>query len=303
MAPDLEIELAPLRTLVAIAHHGTVTEAARRLHLSQPAATHQMRQLERQLGVALFDRVGRHLVLTEAGRATVARARRILGEVAGLGEELTALSGLSAGQIRLGGGATATVHLLPRLIASFRATHPGIHFYVREGSSGPILGAVAEGDLDLAIAMLPCDRPGLVVEALWTEPIHFFGWPGAPLTGTPFPPERLNGEPFIHAGADTPLRNTVEHGLEAAGVTPRVVMELQSIEAIKAHVELGLGYSALGAFALEREVAEGRLVLLQPRRIRLERRLGLVHRGGATLSPAVLAFIRHLRDQVKGEPR
>lgn len=298
MLEDLPVELGPLRMLVAVATCGTVTEAARRLHLSQPAATHQIRQLEGRLGIELFERRSRGLFLTEAGRVIVERARRILAELEGLKSDLKALQGLETGQIRLGGGATATVHLLPKIIATFRARHPGVSFYVREGSSAPILEAVSNGDLDLAIVMMPCDRPGLVSIPLLEEPILFVGWPGSPLAGRPFPKSRLSGAPFIHAGADFPLRAAVQDALVRADITPQVVMELQSVEAIKAHVEEGLGYSALGAYALKREIEEGRLVVLSPKGISLKRELGLVQRAHVPLSPAVAAFVRLLSESL-----
>lgn len=289
------LELGPLEMLVAIATYGTVTEAARRLHLSQPAATHQIHHLERSLGHALFERRGRRLELTEAGRLALARARRILGEVEGLRTDLRAFETLETGEVRLGGGATATVHLLPRLIADFRSRYPGVSFYLREGTARNTLQAIANGELDLGIVTLPSQRAGIAVEPWLEDAIVIVGWPGAPLSGKTFPMEALNGVPFIHSGPDTPLRSLVEAGLSGAGVSPRVVMELESVEAIKTHVAEGLGYSALGIRAVERELKEGRLVRLQPEGFALTRCLALVYRDTMAFSPAVRAFLDELR--------
>jgi DNA-binding transcriptional LysR family regulator len=289
------LELAPLEMLVAVATYGTVTEAARRLHLSQPAATHQIHHLERSLGHALFERRGRRLELTEAGRLALARARRILGEVEGLRADLRAFETLETGEIRLGGGATATVHVLPRLIADFRSRYPGVSFYLREGTARNTLQAIANGELDLGIVTLPSQRPGLIVEPWLEDAIVFVAWPDAPLAGKSFPMAELNGVPFIHSGPDTPLRSLVEAGLSRAGLAPRVVMELESVEAIKTHVAEGLGYSALGIRAVERELAEGRLVRLQPEGLALTRCLALVYRENVAFSPAVRTFLDELR--------
>jgi molybdate transport repressor ModE-like protein len=290
-----ELDLAPLRTLVAIAHHGTLTEAARRLNLSQPAATHQIRALERQLGVAVFERRGRGLVLTEAGRSVLARAQRVLAELEGMASDLQALQDLTQGHVRVGGGATAIVHLLPSLIGAFRQRHPGVSFYMREGPTTPIAAAVAAGELDLGIITLPCEQSGLACEPWLEDTVRFLAWPGAPLTEGPRPLAALEGQPFIHAAPGSPLRQLVEGALQVAGVTPRVVMELQSIEAIKATVEEGLGYTALGERTATRELAEGRLVALAIEGVTLRRQLGIVTRRDAPLSPAVGAFVDHLR--------
>lgn len=293
MAPD-DLDLAPLRTLVAIAQYGTLTEAARRLSLSQPAATHQIRLLERQLGTPVFERRGRGLVLTEAGRLVLARARRMLAELEGMASDLQALEGLERGHVRVGGGATAIVHLLPSLIGSFRQSHPGVSFYMREGATSSIAAAVAAGELDLGIVTLPCEQPGLDCEPWIDDAIRFMAWPGAPLAEGPIQLSALEGQPFIHAAPGSPLRQLVEGALQVAGVTPQVVMELQSIEAIKATVEEGLGYTALGERTATRELAEGRLVALAIQDVALSRQLGLVTRAGASLAPAVRAFREHL---------
>lgn len=290
-----QLELGPLEMLVAIATHGTVTEAARRLHLSQPAATHQIRQLERSLGHSLFERRGRRLELTEAGRLAVTRARRVFEELDGLRADLHAFETLESGEVRLGGGATATVHLLPRLIADFRSRYPGVSFYLREGTARNTLQAIANGELDLGIVTLPSQRAGLTVEPWLEDALVFIAWPDAPLAGKPFPKEELNGVPFIHSGPETPLRSLVDAGLRGAGVQPRMVMELESVEAIKTHVAEGLGYSAVGIRAVSRELSEGRLICLLPEGLSMTRRLGLVYREHMAFSPAVQAFLNELR--------
>lgn len=156
------------------------------------------------------------------------------------------------------------VQLLPRLIEGFRESHPKVSFYVREGSTAKMASAVASGDLDLAIAMLPCDHPDLACERWFEEPIVVVARPGAQLAG--------------------------QQAFGTVGIAPRVVMELESIEGIKAHVEAGLGYSALGFHSVERKLAGGQLVALAIRGLEIRRAMGLIYRRHAELSPAVSAF-------------
>lgn len=293
------MELALLRTLVAIAEHGTLTEAALRLHLTQPALTHQVRQLEKSLGLALFERVGRRLALTEAGERAVARGRAILAEADGLLEEARALSSLETGTVRLGGGTTAVVHLLPSIIQAFRTAHPGIAFYLKEGHSQGILEDVAVGRLDLGIVTCPCRANGVEVEPWLEDEIVLVAWPGAPLAVRPLAMAELTGAPFIHAEPDSPLRQAVEALFALHGVAVETAMELQSLEAIKAHAASGLGYAAVGRRSVEREIEEGRLVELETG-LELSRRLGLAFRKSGTQAPAVRAFLQALRGAHEG---
>lgn len=291
--PDLE--LAPLRLLAALATLGTVTEAAARLHLSQPAATHQLRKLERHLGQALVRRQGRGVALTPAGRAAAVRAGRILAELAGLRDDLRALAGLEAGEVRVGAGSTAAIHLLPGLIAAFRARHPGVAFFVREGVTPETLAAVAEGSLDVGIVGLPSAHPGVDVVPWLTDTLMVVAWPGAPLAGRTIAAAALEGAPFIAARVG-PLRDAVDAGFRAAGVAPRPVMALESVEAAKACVAAGLGYAVLGSRAIARDLAEGRLVALDVRDLPLARDFGIATRAGSRPSAAVAAFLAAMRD-------
>jgi DNA-binding transcriptional LysR family regulator len=292
---EWEPDLAPLRLLVALQAHGTVTEAAARLHLSQPAATHQLRRLERQLGCALVERRGRGVALTAAGRAAVARGTRAIAELHALRDDLRALAGLEAGEVRVGGGTTAAVHVLPGPLAAFRTRYPGVACHLREAGTPELLAALAADELDVAVVGLPPARRGVAVEPWLDDPIVFVGWPGAPLAGRPFAPDRLTGAPFVHARPGSPIRATVDAGLLAAGVAPREVMALESVEAIKACVAAGLGYAAVSARAAERDLADGRLVRLAPRGLALARRFGLATRAGGPRDAAAQAFLAALR--------
>ena len=284
------MELALLRTLAATVDCGTLTEAARRLHLSQPAASHQIHQLERELGLAVFERSGRRLVLTEAGRVVLARARRILGEVDDLQQEMRALTELTVGDVRLGAGASAVIYMLPDLIRRFRHEHPGIRLFVREGPSAEVIAELHAGRLDLGIVTLPCAEAGITVVPWQGERIGLIGWPGSPLSQGTMPLAALQGAPFIDFGWSSPMRTIVDAALATAGIQVQRIMELHSIEAIKAYVAAGLGYAAVGMPSIQRELAEGRLAALQIEGLALERTLGIAYRTSAPQPPAVQAF-------------
>ncbi|MEB3221924.1 MAG: LysR family transcriptional regulator [Candidatus Sericytochromatia bacterium] len=289
--PETLPDLTALQLLVALARHGTVTRAAASLHLSQPAATHQLRRLERQLGVALLERRGRGVALTAAGQAAVGRAARALEELAALGRDMRALAGLEAGHVRVGAGSTASIHLLPAWLATFRQRWPGVTVHLREAGTPEVLDALVAGDLDLGVVGLPAARRGVAITPWCEDPVAFLAWPGAPLAARPIAAADLTGAPFIHARAGSPIRAIVDAGLAAAGVAPREVMSLESVEAIKACVAAGLGYAAVSSRSAAADLAAGRLVPLAPAGLSLTRRFGLAVREGAAPVAAVQALL------------
>lgn len=288
------MNLEQLRLLRAISEHGTLTAAAERLHLSQPAATHQIHQLEKELGLPLFARSARRLQLTSIGERVLARARIILDESDAIHRDIAAIQNLDLGEVRMGGGPTATVHLLPNLISRFHARHPGIRFYVKEAHTREVVEWVAHGALDIGVTTLPCAHPRLAVFPWQEDHIVLVGWPGSPLSRGPLNPNALNGAPMIYPGPDSPLRERVETAFQQVGVEPDVVMELHSPEAAKAHVMAGLGYTAIGTRSVQEELADGRLVMLDLPALNLSRQLGIIVRRDLTLLPAVQAFLDHL---------
>jgi len=149
------VELTPLRYFVAIARSGHLTRAARSLGVTQPALSAMLRKLEAEAGADLLHRTGRGVELTEAGKIFLRHAEEtVRGADAGL-RAVRELIGLESGSIRVGGGATATTYLLPRVVGAVRKSHPGLRFYIREAGSSAVAAAVVSGELDLGIVTLP----------------------------------------------------------------------------------------------------------------------------------------------------
>lgn len=288
-------DLSALRLLLALDAHGTLTAAAEVLSLSQPAATHQLHRLERDLGVRVVEKRGRGLALTPAGRAVLARAGRIVGELTALTADLRALAGLESGEVRIGGGTSSTIHLLPGPLAAFRALYPGVSLFLREATTGEVMAAIAAGDLDVGVVALPASHPGLSITPWLDDTVLLLGAPGAPLTTGPFDPQALDGAPLITMRRGSRLRAATDAAFAAAGIAPHILMELESIEAMKAFAAAGLGYAPVGLRAATRELAEGRLVALAPRGLSIVRNFGLAVRTGAP-EPATQAFLRLLQE-------
>src|ERR1700754_4329860 len=158
------MELRQLRYLVALADEGHFTRAAARANVAQPALSQQIRKLEDELGLALFDRTTRRVVPTEAGELLSARARRILAEVDDAAAELRQLAGIVAGRVTIGVTQTPGPFDLPRLLAAFHAQHPQVELAVREDLSATLAEQLRADALDLAFLSLVESEQGRGLE-------------------------------------------------------------------------------------------------------------------------------------------
>ena len=179
----MDLNPAHVRTLREIARHGSFSRAAESLHLSQPAVSLHMRQLEARCGTALLERVGKRAFPTPAGAVLLEHAGRAFAELEAAQEALRQLRGVVAGRLRLGTGATASIHLLPPLLGRMRARYPELELIVVTGNSPEIAAAVSANELDVALVTLPVTGRQLQVTPLLLDPLVAVGppaqaWPG-----------------------------------------------------------------------------------------------------------------------------
>jgi len=285
------VELTPLRYFRVLAKTGHMTQAARVLGVTQPALSAMLKKLEAEVGAELVLRVGRRIELSEAGRLFLVHAEEaIRASEAGV-QAVRQLAGLERGSIRVGGGATATTYLLPRVVSSVRKQHPGLTFYVREAGSAVVANAVATGELDLGIVTLPIEaarESELTAIPLVEDELRLITPPRHRLNA-PFVWRDLVGEPVVGFEAGTAVREMIDRAAAAQGVRLNLVMELRSIESIKSMVAAGIGVGFVSQFALKDN--EG----LPCRDERLSRQLAIVRRSDREPSMAVGAFEKALR--------
>jgi DNA-binding transcriptional LysR family regulator len=314
------VELTPMRYFRAIARARHMTRAAEELGVTQPALSAVVKKLEAEVGAALLHRTGRGVEMTDAGRTFLAFAEESLRAAEAGVRAVKRLSGLEVGSIRVGGGATATTYLLPRVVRAVRREHPGLRFYVREGGSSAVAGAVLAGELDLGIVTLPVELPGagdlLTIKLVEDELVLIVPEAGTNVRrdegtersekqarrsrggkGGGFRWSELVGVPVVAFEAGTAVRTLVDDAARAAGVTLDVVMELRSIESIKSMVSAGIGVGFVSRFALGEGSAwgQGRGC----RDARLTRTLAIVRRRDRVPSAAAGAFERALVGSVK----
>ncbi|MEL7975024.1 LysR family transcriptional regulator [Isoptericola sp. F-RaC21] len=266
-APPPHLDLTRLRVLAAVARTGSVTAAARELHYAQPSVSHHLARLEAEAGIALLQRAGRGVRLTEAGRLLAARAEEILGRVEGARRELDALVGLRAGRARLAAFPSALATLVPAAVAGLRAAHPGLGVGLVEAEPPEAVAALQAGDVDVALVFRHTDAPHarpamdlsrFEVTVVHSEPITLVRRaadataPGTersdgPADGPP-PLADLRDAAWI-AGCERCRADLVAR-CATAGFDPRIAFETDDYVAVQALVASGAGVSLLPSLAL-----------------------------------------------------
>jgi DNA-binding transcriptional LysR family regulator len=294
------LTLRQLEVLAAVGSERSVTAAAEALHLTQPAVSMQLRQLEEHLQIALFEPVGRGLQITEPGRELLQLAEEVLTQVDGLQQAARELRGVQRGRVRLGVVSTAK-YFAPRLLAHFVNAHPGLEFKLSVHNREEIIGQLQAYAIDLGIMGRP------------PEGLNFAGTPFAPnlltVVAAPSHPlslrrelaaEELEGESFIVREPGSGTRIAMDRYFADAGVRIKAVMEADSNETIKQAVMAGIGIGFLSLHTVRLELAAGRIAVLQVFGLPLRRQWYAVHSRQRQLTPAAAEFRQYLVREADG---
>ncbi len=283
------MELRQLRCLDAVARRRSFTQAALDLHVAQSAVSQQVGRLERELGVELLRRTTRRVAVTEAGELVLARARRALAEVDGVGADLDDLRGLARGALRIGGVLPFGPVHPAALIADFSSDHPGLAITVREDVAFTLLAELRDGGLDLVMALVdPDGLDGLEGVQLLEEELVFVAPLGHPLARAErVRVGRLAGEALVAYGAGSALRDAL---LELVP-DGRVVAEANELETLRELTARGLGVSLMPRSVVESHSDRLAIRSLSPRHALP---MSLVWRAGERPTPAARAFREHM---------
>ncbi len=247
------MELRHLHYFLKIAETSSFTQAASALRVTQPTLSHQIKQLEQEIGTPLFDRVGRSIQITEAGRLFRSHAQRALRELESGLASVTELDGLIHGQLRIGVFRSFGNSLLPAVLAEFYRAHPQVSISIQQMSLADMELALVNGDIDFAITTyLPATSERMFSEELFTEPLVLAVGQQHELYGQgPVRLEALKDMPLILRAAGTPSRNLIESCFAARGMKPRVVMEMGNGEATLATIRCSTLATICAGRALE----------------------------------------------------
>lgn len=290
----LRITLRQLEILDAVARCGSFSRASTELHLSQPAVSMQIKQLEESLNLPLFEYLGRRIHLTEAGRETLHTGQRIAGELLNLEHTLASMQGLEGGTLTVSVASTAS-YFTARLMALFRQQHPDVRISLNVVNRETLLQNLADNSVDLVLmGQPPQDRePDLTALPFMENPLVAIAAPSHPLAGlSNIPLTRLVEEPMISRETGSGTRGAVEKHLAEQGMSLKPAMEMNKNEAIKQAVVAGLGIGVVSLHTVQAELASGELCVLDVQGFPLRRQWYLVQRAGKRPSPAAKAFSR-----------
>jgi DNA-binding transcriptional LysR family regulator len=296
------VNLNHLAIFHAVVSEQSVSRAAERLLVSQPAISKQIRELERSLGVRLLDRLPRGVRPTEAGALLAGYAQRICAQAEDAGNALDELRGLRRGRLRVGASTTIGVYLLPELFVRFRQKFPGVQISLEIAPSDHLAARLAEGEIDLALT------EGLIVheslesaEFMQDELVAIAPAGHALARKRSVSMQQLCREPFVVRETGSGTQSLVERWLAERGMKVAPAMSLSNTEAIKRAVAAGVGVAIVSGMAVSLELQARRLALLRVSDLHIRRPVYRVVPRRTDQSHAVRALIAML-DQLPSTP-
>ncbi len=292
------MNLQHLRYFLAVARSGRFTAAARQQHVTQPTVSSAIAELEQELGVRLFHR-GRQVELTLEGRTLVDYAVQIEDLLDEARERVTGGLPQPGDSFRFGAIDAAVIYLLPEVLRDFVAHHPDVELAIEVGpTSRDLVEHVLANRAEFAVISLPYEHPRLRTLAVMRDEMPLVVGPSHPLAGrrrvrTP----DIAAEPFILFQPDSVSRRIVDEHFTEVGITPRVVMEMRSPEAMRKLVEAGVGVSFLPRIAVAESLTAGTLKEVRVTGLSLHRQIGLAWRQGRYFGPAVRALVEAFLSQ------
>jgi DNA-binding transcriptional LysR family regulator len=286
------MDIASLQAFVSVAEHASFSVAAEHLYLTQPAVSKRVATLEQELRSRLFDRIGRQVSLTEAGRALLPRARKILLETEDARRALSRLSGEVAGQLSMATSHHIGLHRLPPYLKQFTSEYPDVELDMHFMDSETACQLVEHGDLELAVVTLPLQAAGnLTTRLIWPDPLSFVVAKDHPLASM----DKIEQASLVQHSAILPATGTYTRALLETALGPltgqlHVTLATNYLETIKMMVSIGLGWSVLPATMLDES-----LCAIDVEGLYLARELGVVRHVDRTLSVAGEKFIDILK--------
>ena len=293
------LSLDRLRAFCYVVELGSFSAAAERLELSQPAVSQQVRELEKNIGVRLIERIGRRATPTAAGEELLGHARRIDANVGAALDAMVRHAKGTIGRIRIGAGATACIYFLPPVLRALRSRFPALDIVVSTGNTSDVVKMIEDNSLDFALVTLPAGGRVFDVQALLEDEFVAIAAPDTEALPERVAPADLARRQLVLSQSGANTRALINQWAMRAGVALKPVMELDSVEAIKEIVGAGLGCGVVPRMALPPSNARRQLVVrsLAPKLIRklalVMRRDKPLHRG---LREAISAMRNHAEE-------
>ncbi|WP_338804969.1 DNA-binding transcriptional regulator YeiE [Xenorhabdus griffiniae] len=285
----MRITLRQLEIFAEVLKSGSTTQASQQLALSQSAVSASLTDLEGQLGVQLFDRVGKRLVTNEHGRLLYPKALALL-EQAG---EVEQLFKLELGALRLAASSTIGNYMLPEMLARYRQDYPETPLELNISNTGDVIKAVAEFRVDLGLIEGLCHDPELITQPWMKDELIVFSSPKSPLLQGELNVEDLIKAPWILREKGSGTREILDHLLFSQMPRFNIAMELGNSEAIKHAVQYGMGISCLSRRVVQEQLKNGTLSELVIPGLSLNRTLYLIYHRQKHISNALRKLLSY----------
>lgn len=256
--------LEPLRVFHAVAKAQSFTAAADSLHLTQSGISRHIKTMEAELGVPLFDRLGKKVSLTQAGEILYEAAQEVLGAVASAEQRIQELAGLGHGRLRVGASFPVGLYVLPRVLAAYRKQYPAIDVTLAISTTASIEAKVLDNKVDFGLVSADVHHPKLHTFAFMSDELVVIVPPEHRWANRRnIKAQELADEAFIFAARGAGARATVEERLKAKGIVLPNILDFVNIEGVKHAVEAGLGISVQPRVAIRREIEAGSLAAVR----------------------------------------
>lgn len=287
------MDINTLNAFIAVAEHGSFSQAAQQLFLTQPAISKRIASLELQLNTSLFDRIGHQIALTEAGRTLLPRAKQLLHDIDDARRAIDNLSGEVSGTLRVGSSHHIGLHRLPPILKSYTKRYPKVHLDLSFVDSETVWQQVLNGDLELGLLTLPpIPDSRLLHQVIWPDPLEFIASPEHPLAkNTTVSLEQLTQYDALLPRANTFTRHIVEELFAEQNLSLSVSMATNYLETLYMMVSVGLGWSLLPSTLKDDSTSTLAINLPLP-----QRDLGVVYHPQRSLSNSAQHFLKTLQE-------
>ncbi|MDT8382860.1 MAG: LysR family transcriptional regulator [Gammaproteobacteria bacterium] len=293
----MHFTLRQFRVFESVASHLSFTQAAKALHLSQPAVSMQVKLMEEQVGLPLFEQLGKQIYLTEAGQE-IYHYSRAIGQLLSEAEEvINELKGSHRGRLTISVASTAN-YFVPTLLGTFHDRFPDITVSLDVTNRETLLAQMDKNEVDLVVMGQPPKEMDIEAGIFMENPLVIIAPPDHPLAQQRnIPMSRMEDEIFLTRERGSGTRGAIERFFEQHGVRLNTGMEIASNEAIKQSVQAGLGLGLLSRDTLDMELALKKLVILDVEDFPIVRYWYVMHRKGKRLSGVAQAFKQFLLEE------
>lgn len=293
------MNLHQLQIFCTVARHLSFSAAAEELFITQPAVSQQVKSLERELNVKLFERLGHKMFLTEAGEAVLGSAQAIVTARAEMEQSLALLRGSTRGRLALGANTTGGMYVAPGIVRAFRELHPEVEATLQVETTNRICERVMQNMVDVAVVTGPVEDRRFVVRDLIDDEVILVVSPSHAFAARKsVPASEVAGEDFAVPEPGSRTRNLIESAFLEQGLRIRVTMQLPGTEAVKKAVESNVGVAMVSKYSVTRELALGVLCRVVIDGLSIHRPMHVLYRKGKHLSPLARRFLAFAHEYV-----